>query len=307
MRLEQLSFFVEVSHCQSISLAASRLFMSQQNVSTAIRKLEAELGFELFERTHYGVVLTPQGEELLVKAEAILKEIDEIKMIGRSAGEHLTGELRVELVPYIALSEMIVDFYRQNPEVTIKTIEKSPAEIIANLNNGSTDVGFVYLRREETLETLGLEQERLSRDQLYFCVSKKLNYPKRSYTITELLEKKIPLIIFDSLHAWTLEALEMISEQQQNEQQPLVYRADIQLYKRMILNGLAAGFATKMGLEQEIVFSRGEVDALKLKGLYLSVCMLYRKTPTSPLKEKFLSMIREKFLELGTNEIPPLV
>ena len=294
MRLEQLSFFVEVSHCQSISLAASRLFMSQQNVSTAIRKLEAELGFELFERNHYGVVLTPQGEKLLVKAEMILQEIDSIKKIGRSAKKPLTGEVRVEMVPYIALPGMIVDFYRQNPAATVKTTEKSPAEIISNLNKGLADVGFIYLRKEEALETPGLEQVKFSKDQLYFCVSKKLNYPKRNYTISELLQKKMPLIIFDSLYDWTLEAFDMI-----NEQKPLVYRADVQLYKRMILNGLAAGFATKTGLEQEIVFSKGEVDVMKIKGLYLVVCMLYKKTPMSRVKKEFLNMVRENFLELG--------
>ena len=87
MRLEQLQFFVEVSRCRSISLAASRLFMTQQNVSSGIRKLEAELGFDLFERTPRGVVLTPQGEEVLVKAEEIIEEVESLKMIKHPAAK----------------------------------------------------------------------------------------------------------------------------------------------------------------------------------------------------------------------------
>ena len=289
MRLEQLSIFVEVSRCQSFSLAASRLFMSQQNISVAISKLEAELGFLLFERSHHGVTLTPRGEEALVLVEDILQQAGRLKALGHSAKKQLAGELRVEAVPYIALPEMIVDFYLQNPAIAIKTSDNSPTEIIANLLNGSCDVGFIYLRNEETLVTPGLELEKLYKDELYFCVSKKLKYPRRDHTISELLGKKLPLIMFDKLHDWTMEAFDMI-----NEQHPLVYRADIQVYKKMIQGGLAAGFATKTGLDQEIVFKKGEVDTLRIQGLYLTVCMLYDKSSMTALKTEFLNMIRVK-------------
>jgi len=305
MRLEQLRFFVEVSRRHSFSLAASHLFLTQQNISTGIRKLEEELGFKLFERTHQGVILTPLGEEVLVKAEEILEQVDGLKTIGRSASKQLTGELRVELVPYIALPEIIVYFYRQNPAVTIKTTERAPAEIITNLQQDTADVGFVYLRTEETLsqeedlKTPGLVQEKLSNDQLYLCVSKKLQFPKQSYSISEILEKKMSLVIFDSLYEWTMESFGMV-----NAEGPLVYRADTQVYKKMIQEGLAAGFATKMGLDQEIIFKKGEVNTLRIKGAYLTVCMLYKESPTSSLKTDFISMIRTKFQEMSTEGTP---
>ncbi len=84
MRLEQLYFFVEVSRSRSISLAASRLFMSQQNVSTGIRKLEAELGIQLFDRTHHGVVLTPKGQEALAQAKEIIEKVGQLKFFDGS-------------------------------------------------------------------------------------------------------------------------------------------------------------------------------------------------------------------------------
>ncbi|MCL1846719.1 MAG: LysR family transcriptional regulator [Coriobacteriia bacterium] len=303
MRLEQLDFFVEVSRSRSFSHAASHLFMSQQNVSTAIAKLEAELGFQLFERTHHGVVLTPQGIEALIKAEEILERVRDLKSIGQTAEKQLTGELRVELVPYIALPEMIVDFYRRNPAISIKTTERAPADIIADLHEGTADVGFMYLRKEELprrvelLDTPGLEQEKLSQDQLYFCVSKKLKYPHRSYTIQELFEKRVPLVVFENLYDWAMETFEMIQVKN-----PLVYRVDVHVYKKMIQEGLAAGFATKTGLDQEIIFKKGEIDTLKIRGASLIVCMLYKKEPMSPMKEDFLSIIREKFQELHSEE-----
>ncbi|MCL2751013.1 MAG: LysR family transcriptional regulator [Coriobacteriia bacterium] len=300
MRLEQLRFFVEVSRRRSFSHAASHLFLTQQNISTGVRKLEEELGFKLFERTHSGVILTSLGEEVLVKAEEILEHCEALKAIGRAASRQLTGELRIELVPYIALPEIIVHFYRQNPAVSIKTTERAPGDIITSLQDGTADVGFVYLRTEETLgkieelETPGLVQEMLSSDQLYLCVSKKLHFPKQSYTISELLDKKMSLVIFDSLYEWTMESFGMVSAEG-----PLIYRADAQVYKKMIQEGLAAGFGTKMGLDQEIIFKKGEVNTLRIKGSYLTVCMLYKESPSSSLKEDFISMIRTKFHEMS--------
>ena len=297
MRLEQLYFFVEVSRCHSISLAASRLFMTQQNISTGIRKLETELGIELFERTHHGVILTPQGEEVLARAKEIIEKIDDLKLIGRRSEEQLIGELRVDFVPYIALPDAILDFYRHNPRINIKTTERSPADIIANVKSGLVDVGFIYRRNKESIESPEFELEKLSRDQLYICVGKKLQLPKRSYTIDDLAKKKLPLVVFNNLYDWTMETFE-----QYQGQKPLVFRVDTQLYKRMIREGMAAGFATKTGIEQEIVFDKGEVDTFKIADEYLDVCMLYKKKPTSPLKERFLAMIREKFHEISTEE-----
>lgn len=301
MRLEQLNYFVEVSRCKSISLAASRLFMSQQNVSTGIKKLEQELGFDLFERTHHGVILTAQGEEVLMRAEEILEKINDLKYIKRPIKEKLSGELLVEMVPYIALPEMIVDFYRHNPATDIKTTEKSPAEIIADVRSGCADVGFIYLRKGETLKVPEIKQEKLSRDQMYFCVSKKLNFPKRSYSPSGVFEKKLPLIVFNSLYDWTMETLEQIEGEK-----PLVYRADVQLYKKMIMEGLALGFATKTGIDHEVVFSRGEVDTMRITGLQLVVCMLYKKEPTSLLKEGFLEMVRDKFRMMSEDDLREL-
>lgn len=292
MRLEQLTFFLEVSRSNSVSLAASRLYMSQQNVSAAIRKLEDELGFALFDRTHQGVTLTPRGQEVLVAAEEIVAKVEALKLIGQDAAEELTGELRVNMVPYIALPEMIVDFYRYNPEVSIKTSEKSPAEVIEDIRNNEADIGFVYQRMGEDLDTSGFEQEILSEDQLYICVSKKLNFPKHSYTSDAFFEKRLPLVVFNGLYDWTIETIE-----QMGQKNHVVYRADIQLYRKMVIEGLAAGFATKTGIDQEVVFQKGEVDMFKISGVSLIISMLYKQQPTSNLKEVFLKLAREKFCE----------
>ncbi len=68
-RLEQ---FVAVAESDTLADAATRVFVTQQALSTAIRRLENELGVSLFNREHRGLTLTPAGEDLLRNARAIL-------------------------------------------------------------------------------------------------------------------------------------------------------------------------------------------------------------------------------------------
>ena len=62
MELKQLEYFLTVSNLKSFTRAAEQLYISQPSVTTAIRRLEDELGIILFERNKKQAVLTPEGE-----------------------------------------------------------------------------------------------------------------------------------------------------------------------------------------------------------------------------------------------------
>ena len=52
MTFQQLTYVVEISKCGSINKAASKLFLSQSGISTAVRELEEELGIQFFVRSN---------------------------------------------------------------------------------------------------------------------------------------------------------------------------------------------------------------------------------------------------------------
>ena len=72
MNLMHLKYAVEVEKTRSISKAAENLFMSQPNLSRAIKELEETLGITIFKRTSKGMSLTPQGEEFMQYARKII-------------------------------------------------------------------------------------------------------------------------------------------------------------------------------------------------------------------------------------------
>ncbi len=65
--LDQLEAFVTAVNQGSFSAAARKIGKAQSRVSTAITNLEADLGFELFDRSARLPVLTPEGKEMFTE------------------------------------------------------------------------------------------------------------------------------------------------------------------------------------------------------------------------------------------------
>lgn len=75
MNLNYLEYMVAVAKHGSISRAAKALYVSQPYLSSAVKSMEKEMGFQIFQRTGTGVEPTQLGEEWLESARRILAEI----------------------------------------------------------------------------------------------------------------------------------------------------------------------------------------------------------------------------------------
>lgn len=71
MTIQQLQYILEVNRVGTITQAAKNLFVSHSSVSNAIRALEEELGFAVFDRSWQGAVPTRQGAKVLEHARLI--------------------------------------------------------------------------------------------------------------------------------------------------------------------------------------------------------------------------------------------
>lgn len=72
MEIRQLEYFVSASLLGNLTRVAERHFVSQPNITIAIKKLETELGVTLFDRKKNKLVLTEEGMFFLQKIEPIL-------------------------------------------------------------------------------------------------------------------------------------------------------------------------------------------------------------------------------------------
>jgi DNA-binding transcriptional LysR family regulator len=99
VELRHLRYFVAVAEELHFRRAAERLYVAQPAVSEQIRKLEAELGVRLFDRTQRSVLLTDPGRALLVEARRVLQQAEIARQAARQARDVSASRLKIGYVP----------------------------------------------------------------------------------------------------------------------------------------------------------------------------------------------------------------
>lgn len=106
MDLDQHSLrkFLAVSEDLNFSHAARRLHISQPALSQAIRRLEADLGKNLFERDSRSVMLTDFGRIFCVVARTLVAQHDRAVATALEAARGRARLFRVGYSPFIDLA-----------------------------------------------------------------------------------------------------------------------------------------------------------------------------------------------------------
>jgi DNA-binding transcriptional LysR family regulator len=147
MDLRHLRYFVAVAEESHFGRAAKRLHVSQPPVSLAIREMETELGLLLFERTSRRTVLTPIGQELLRDARAVLARMDAMHEHALRAASGQIGSIAlgfISLANYSFLPDTYQRFHEAFPGIKISLSESTSDVILAELEKGTLDVGYVF-------------------------------------------------------------------------------------------------------------------------------------------------------------------
>lgn len=133
MDLAGLRTFLTVASEHSFSRAAEKLGRSQPAVSLAVRRLEDDLGAELFDRRSRGGKLTPAGEVLNHHGPRVLQAVDEAvaavsALKGARIGRRKELVINAQEWTLAALLPLLASFQRQHPDVSI---DEAPQPVVA--------------------------------------------------------------------------------------------------------------------------------------------------------------------------------
>lgn len=143
--LAQLRGLVAVAEEGHFGRAAERLWMTQPPLSRRIKKLEEEIGVDLFERTPHAVVLTPAGRTFLGEARKILSLADSAPLLAKRVANGDAGTIRIGFTAMSALSVLgswITIAADELPEVDIQLFELVTRLQVDALLAGDIDVGL---------------------------------------------------------------------------------------------------------------------------------------------------------------------
>lgn len=145
MTLKQLLYIQEVfRQGNHISAAAEALHTSQPGISKQIQQLEAELGFDIFQRKRNRIHgITEPGEQAIATIKRLLNEVENLKNISRDFREEATGQLTIGTTHTMAryvLPKIIEKFIRKYPGIRLGLRQGNPEQICELLDAGEVDI-----------------------------------------------------------------------------------------------------------------------------------------------------------------------
>jgi DNA-binding transcriptional LysR family regulator len=142
-----LRYFVTVAEELHFGRAAKRLQVAQPALSQQIRKLEQELGVELFHRERgKRIVLTEPGAVLLDEGRKVMQRANAAVLSTQRAARGEIGSVRVGFAPSSAVSVLplcVRMFRHRRPQVRLELQEMLSEEMANALRAGDFDVGLV--------------------------------------------------------------------------------------------------------------------------------------------------------------------
>jgi DNA-binding transcriptional LysR family regulator len=164
MTLTQLEIFSLVAELHGFTAAANRLGISQSAVSHALKSLELELGVELLRRHQSQVELSDIGQQLLLRARAMLGLANTLRQEAADARGMKRGTLRIGSfgpTSSIKLLPLILQHYRvAHPGIEVHVDEGPDRQVLQWLEERRIDIGFVVLP-EERFDTVALIEDRM--------------------------------------------------------------------------------------------------------------------------------------------------
>ena len=143
MNITQLKYFKALYECKSYTRAAEQSFVSQPALSIAIRKLEGELGVELFNKDGQKVSVTDEGNALYPLVNRVLSDVDSIYLESRRASDDNTYQLKIAVPQDIGVPLIlsIKEYFRKNDKNAKPVIlQYRPDDLMRELMSGSIDV-----------------------------------------------------------------------------------------------------------------------------------------------------------------------
>ena len=169
---EAEKIFLVVSEELNLSKAAQRMFVSHQNISQHIQKLEDKYRTKLIVRKPK-IQLTAAGRELADTLQQIQMLELQMQLRINEQDEHFCGELSIGM-PYsrsFILAPQIIERYRkQYPNVKVTFLEGNSGELIQKLLNGSLDM-FVGVQHKPNAR---LGYDLLMNEKLYVVIPENL-------------------------------------------------------------------------------------------------------------------------------------
>jgi len=284
--LKKYEYVIAVADCGGISQAAEKLGISQPTFSKYLKKIELELGMELFDRSTLPIRLTRAGEcyvsagkRFIDLDRQLVKQLEEVKLNQNSV---IRVGISPSRSPYM-MPDIICKYKKRCPNGRIVIEERTTKELNERLESGELDLIISLLDKD----TQGFERAHLFDEHIMLAAPKA---QAQGLSVKEIL-MSMPLISVGRGQAmW--QTLNDIT-QDMGIPSPEIECQSIESALALVKRGIGATIVPSYIATEEndkVCFMPLDDEAEKR-----SVCVFYRK-------EQFLTQSEKIFIECVTNK-----
>ena len=160
MTLQQIKYILGVADTVSFNKASEKLFISQPSLTSSVHDAEAELGFQIFNRSTRGVTVTERGQGFINDARDLYLRYEEL--LKKHCGT-VKKNFSVSTLYYAfarkAFVEIVKKYSIQGYDFAF--CEKKASDVISDVANESSTIGILYLsdsNREDIAKSLKANQ-----------------------------------------------------------------------------------------------------------------------------------------------------
>lgn len=143
---QELTYFVELAQTLNMSRSAEKLGVTQPTLTTSLKKLESNLGTELFVRSKSGIQLTKFGVRFLVEAKDLLEKWNNLSIDIKKHEVDVQGQFSIGLhqsVAQYSLPLFLPSLLKDYPDLSFSFHHDLSRKITENIISFKLDFGIV--------------------------------------------------------------------------------------------------------------------------------------------------------------------
>jgi len=194
--VKQLRYLIALEKHVHFGKAAESCFVSQSAFSVAIRELESTLGTQLFDRTNKRVSITAMGQQIVVQARLVVRDLEALMDMAWVSSEPLSGKLRLGVIPTISpflLPKILPQLRSHFPRLQLFLQEDTTQRVYEKLMSGELDlilIAFPY-------ELRNVEKMTLFKDPFLLAYKKGSQFIKTQKVTADNLQSESIMLLGD--------------------------------------------------------------------------------------------------------------
>lgn len=251
MTLQQLEYIVALDTHRHFVNAAESCFVTQPTLTLQIKKLETEMGTQIFDRSKHPIEPTKIGTTIIESARQILRGVTGLKDFVNMEKDDLSGSFRIGVIPTVApylMPRFLKNFTDANPKVNLIIREIESEQIIQDIKNDLLDIGILATPLDEnSLREMPIYHEPF----LIYAAKQHPLYAKREVKPSDLPVKGLWLL--NQGHCLRNQVLNICSQRQNAQNNNLSYESgSVETLKNLVKNHMGYTLVPELSVSDSL-------------------------------------------------------